>query len=427
MSKSSTERSEPTPPTPEPTLGPLSERTQRGLQSYIMTKQIEDEESVLNDIKQDLEGQSVGALEEILDWLRDRGLYPLSVPLLEEAWNAELPLDVLGRVAQDWVGTILYGIGDELGAREVVGHLQERAIELGATFCSDWCDVLIEWGMYSEATPLANFVLREHPGDLSGRFHLGICHKMSGDYTGALQHFEEILNHQIDPATQWNLGIAYVALRDWTKAREMWGSLGFKLPEGEGDYAALGELSPVRLKQFNGSSTRSEVVWGVRVGPARLLLTGIPYYHPDIECGDTLLIDGVKEGEAQFQGDSHPISPVLDRWALTKGVTFRLYGQQRSQGDLLALDKATQTLGESGWAIAHWSAMVPRQTSSGAPLLQLGVYLPPDREINTLHETLTGLLGPELMGRLYGVSWAERTGEAPEEHRRALAELGVKE
>jgi hypothetical protein len=433
----------------------------KGAQSEEVRAALVDD--ALDVLKRDLEGQPADHLELTLDWLREVGAYPLSLELLEEAWSAELSLELLGRVAQDWVGTALFGMRDERGAREVARHITPRAIELGASFCGDLCDLLLEWGLHEEATPLARFVADAQPGDLSARFHLGVCAKLSGDFELARESFKAVARqHPKDPATLWNLGVTAVALHDWAEARSAWGGLGFGLPEGEGDYASPGELSPVRLRvpertQAEGEAqseqsiseraqtsntqapqVNSEVLWGLRICPARVKLTSIPYHHPEFKCGDVLLIDGVKAGEVEHQGQRFPISPVISRWARGEGETIDLIGPALSAPHLLELERTIDELGGEGWVIAHWTRTAPRVLSSakGALLTQLTLYVPSKAE-DPEGRFSPAALREQLMerglyleasaqgspGELYHPRWAELTGEDPALHAKRRARL----
>lgn len=397
-------------------------------------------------LKRDLEGQAIEHLEQSLDWLREVGIYPLSLALLEEAWNAELPLDLLGRVAQDWVGTVLFGMSDEDGARVVARHLIPRALELGASFCSDLCDVLLEWGLYEEATPLAQFVVQAQPGDTSARFHLGVCAKLVGNWPLAQENFAEVHRlHPQDPATLWNQGIVAVAQKQWNQARQAWQALGFTLPKGEGDYASAGELSPIRLSCLgqNGDSisqraqtslslapkVRTEVLWGIRIGPARVQLTGIPYHHPTYRCGDIVLIDGVKAGDLEHQGQSFPISPVIGLFEKGEGETIDLIGPARSAQDENRLNQVVQELSAQGWTLALWTRRFPRFLETGV-LTQLSIYLPPQRSALQLREILIAQGVYQAVCEehshvlnLYHPRWAEWVGESIELHSQARANL----
>jgi|GEM_PF-1616145 len=449
ISKAEASTQSPTQSPPEPLAEPvtleqltfLSASARRALGALVssMGEGLVDEEGVEDAfelLKRDLEGQPVASLELCLDWLREVGLYQLSLELLEESWSAELPLDLLGRVAQDWLGTVLFGLNDEAGARVVAQHLTPRAIELGASFCGDLCDVLLEWGLHEEATPLASFVATSLPGDISARFHLGVCAKLSGDWTLARESFAEVRRlHPNDPATLWNVGLVAVAERRWADAREAWVALGFTLPEGEGDYASAGELSPVRLscRSSGGESisdraqtalssaprVSTEVLWGVRLCPARVQLTGIPYHHARYRCGDVLLIDGVKAGEVSHQGQSFPVSPVIGRFSESTGETFDLVGPPRAPRAEEALRRAVEELSAEGWTLALWTRNFPRHVAErGALLTQLSVYVTPTHSAEALCEALSvrGVYQAVQEGspselELYHPQWASRVGE----------------
>ena len=406
----------------------------------------EDLDLALGSVKSDLDGAPIGLLEETLDWLRDVGLYDISLPILEEAWASELPLDFLGRVAQDWVGSALYGLGDESGAIEIAHHLAPRAQELGPSLCSDLCDLWLEWGLVACAEELATFVHERQPGDLSALFHLMICAKLRGawdeasDWLAKLDEVRALGQSETDPAIEWNRGLLAVARERWGEARRAWERVGFTFPADDSDasqkessdYAHPGELSPIRLKNdlasveaSQGQLPRSEVVWGRRIGPARVELTALPYYHPVYRCGDIVLIDGVQEGKVDFNGQDYPISPALAVWARSPGETLRFYGAHTRLKQTMVLESLAQSLGEKGWAIAHWTRFVRRETPDGDQLLQLALYLPPDRDLNEFTQALEERQERGHLPQLFCPRYAELTGASVTEHQQALIELGV--
>ena len=439
--------SEETPPAPS--IEALSQRSQN-LLVELAQKQLKETEfegellaNTLTSLKSDLDGQPLALLEETLDWVRDAGLYALSVPLLEEAWSAELPLDFLGRVAQDWVGSVLFGLGDKKGAQEVAQHLETRAKELGPSFCGDLCDVWLEWGLFEEAEPLAQFVHTKQPGEIGALFHLLICAKMRLAWEEAEGYLAEIdkrrqLNtaNKPDPAIEWNRGIIAVARKDWSIARRAWQGVGFQFPEESGqeseDYATAGELSPVRLKisqqdieASQGRLPQSEVIWGRRIGPARVELTALPYYHPHYRCGDVLLIDGVQEGKVDYNGQSYPVSPALGKWTASPGETLRLYGIQTKLKEVINLDQFVQVMSEKGWTIVQWTRLIRLQTPQGEPMIQLAFYLPPNKDIHEIADALNVLIQEELSPKLYSLRYAELIGEEREEHQKVLKMMGL--
>lgn len=433
---------------PAPSIELLSTRSQNLLMGLLQNRSqealLDDEqvEEALESLKSDLDGQALALLEESLDWLRDVGLYEVSIPLLEESWSADLPLDFLGRVAQDWVGSVLFGLGDESGAREIATHLSKRAYELGASFCSDLCDMWLEWGFFAEAEPLALFVHEKQPGEVSALFHLVICAKMRLAWDEAQTWLKKLDAHRghessPDPSIEWNRALLAVAKHNWTQARQAWQAVGFQFPQdndhmADQDYATPGELSPIRIKidldtveASQGELPRSEVVWGRRIGPARVELSGIPYYHPTMCSGDILLVDGVKEGSVELNGESYPVSPALCIWQSSPGETFRLYGVQKSLKAGILLDQFVQTLGEDGWAIVNWTRMIRKETPSQEPLIQVALYLPPERDINVFHLKLNEFMAREDAPTLYSPRYASLTQEDVQQHEQAWLELGL--
>jgi tetratricopeptide (TPR) repeat protein len=410
-------------PPPQPTLQGLSRRSQDLLQAWNPNRSYQDEEinEAISSLKQDLEGATLGLLEETLDWIREAGFYELSLPLLEEAWNSDLPLDFHARVIHDWLGTVFFGLDDPKGVIEIVEHITPRIQELGVSFCSEVCDLLLEWGLVQSAMPLAQYATESQPGDATATFHWGICLKANQQWVEAQKCFEIILKQNEDPSTLWNLGICAVAQHQWDVAKRYWTKIGFDLPQEEGDYASPGELSPVRLEDPTGSFP-SEIIWGRRLGPARLILTALPYTHPKYRCGDIVIIDGVKAGEVEFRGQKHPIAPVLGTWKASEGESLHLFGIV-NQGSIhtarKALNEWIQNWGQQGWAIVDWSTLFPQSTTDGTPLIQVGLYIPPNISPNDLVQTA---LQTCPMISFYHPRWAELNGwDSDEQYQKWLS------
>ncbi|MCA9559368.1 MAG: hypothetical protein KC583_12485, partial [Myxococcales bacterium] len=161
------------------------------------------------------DGRPADDLEALLDALRERGAYPISLEVLEAAWNSDLPAARLGRVAEDWVGTVLLGLGDRAGAREVAAHLCAGATKHGVQFAGDLGHVLLGWDMPDLAAPLIEAAAKALPGDVALRYDLGVVQKLRGDFAASADSFRAVLRHRDEPAARWNLGIAAVAQHDW--------------------------------------------------------------------------------------------------------------------------------------------------------------------------------------------------------------------
>ena len=91
----------------------------------------------------------------------------------------------------------------------------------------------------------------------------------------------------------------------------------------------------------------------------------------------------------------------------------------------MVLDSLTQSLGEKGWAIAHWTRFVRRETPDGDQLLQLALYLPPDRDLSEFTQAIEERQERGHIPQLYCPRYAELTGASVAEHQQALIALGV--
>lgn len=361
----------------------------------------EDPAEVAEEITHWLDGRSADDLEAVLDALREVGAYPVSLPLLEQAWNAELPLDRLGRVAEDWLGTVLHGLADRDGALVVAHHLRARAIELGAAFAGDLGHLLIDLELFEAADPLVRFAAEHQPGDTALAYALGVVCKFAGDFAGCKAAFETVLaSRPTETAAWYNLGIACTALRDWAGARKAWAQVGFALPEGEGDFAAAGEACAVRLPvpppEHPDANTRRrvrhEVVAGVRLCPARVRLLALPAFaHGFANYGDVVLVDGNTVGESRGpDGEALPVLPALRPMAVYGGTRLLWRAPVEDAQSRRRLDAAARNLAQAGWPVADFTGLV-----TDADTLCLALHLPPDRAaeagIAAIHRHAAGL------------------------------------
>lgn len=300
------------------------------------------------------DGRPAADVQALLDSLRDAGAYPLSLIVLEEAWNADVPLDLAGRIAEDWVGTVLHGLGDRAGAGEVARHLVKGALDRGPAFAGDLGHLFLDWRLFDAADPLIRAAAEAHPGDTALRFNLGVVHKIAGEWAAAKACFEQVLQHHgDDKATRWNLGVVCTALEDWAGARGAWAALGFTLPPGDGDFGSPGEPTAVELG--------NEVVWGLRLCPARVELRTLPYGDA-ANFGDVLLIDGVSLRKTPYpDGTEGPILPVLAVLSAVGTRTHRITVDSRQ-----AVQNLVDRLNAAGHPAADWSARV------GLPTVAVG-------------------------------------------------------
>ncbi|MEE2786512.1 MAG: tetratricopeptide repeat protein [Myxococcota bacterium] len=262
-----------------------------------------------------LEGEHPDIMFEALDALRACQLYDVSTVLLEAAWHAELPPGSRGRVAEDWLGTVAKGLGDQKGLTVVAEYLVKTLGEYDAAFGSDLAHLLLSYELYTIAAPLVIEAAEAMPGDLSAQYHLGVIHKFGGDWAKAVDAFDAVIQARPDDkAALWNVGIAATALRQWPRAREVWTKIGFELPPGDGDFGDTeGEQLPVRLPCVPGSPMTYEAIWAVRLGPARARLKGIPRFARSFSFNDVVLIDGAPVAELNGpDGQRHSVFAALE-------------------------------------------------------------------------------------------------------------------
>lgn len=345
-------------------------------------------EPLAEDIAGWLDGKPVDALRTLLDELRDEGLYALSLRLLATAWSEHLSDAMAGEVAEDWIGTLLHGLGDREAAMDIARHVTPDALARGAAFSSDLGDLLLSWQLWEVAAPLVEFAAERNPGDASAQFNLGVVAKWQARFDVSAAAFRSVLATRADQAAQWNLGIALTALRDFRAARDVWTRLGLRIPDSDGDYAAPGERIPVRLPVSPDAPVRWEVVWADRLCPARARLTGIPRYGGPAGFADVVLIDGVAVGEVPGAdgAQSLPILPLLATYSQAGGRLFRLRGVEGLALSSAALAELVNALRNEGFAAIDWTGVGPSAAA-------VGVVLSDPNEAAALHAAIENARG----------------------------------
>lgn len=332
-------------------------------------------EALAGDLAAYLDGKTADTLRALLDTLREVGAYGLSLRILARAWAGTLSDEMAGEVAQDWIGTLLHGLGDRGAAADIARHITDEAMERGAAFAGDLGDLLLSWDLRDEAAPLVEFAARRNPGDLSAQYNLGIVLKFRRDWAGAAAAFKAVALHRDDKAVRWNLGIAATALCDFHAARAAWRAVGLTVPDSDGDYARPGERVPVRLAADPDAPVHAEVVWGDRLCPARVRITGIPRYTSGLGFEDVVIVDGVPVGQAQIHGQEVPIVEALDLFSSGGGQLYRL---RSPAGQGLAPEvilRVATALRKHGFAATDWRGVGSHAPAVGVVLAKGGDVL----------------------------------------------------
>jgi tetratricopeptide (TPR) repeat protein len=117
-----------------------------------------------------------------------------------------------------------------------------------------------------------------------------------------------------DEAGWWNLGIAATALSEWSEARNAWTKCGMNPPDGAGPPDFGWGRTPVRLDP----NADAEVVWAMRIDPARASIVSIPVPRSAYNFGDLVLTDGAAEGHGVSNGNEYPVFNVLSLLTASK-------------------------------------------------------------------------------------------------------------
>src|SRR5208337_4273353 len=151
-------------------------------------------------------------------------------------------------------------------------------------------------------------------------YNLGLHYKNTGRWDKSLFYNQCALKLEpADRAACWNLGIAATALKNWTEARRAWREYGIQLENGDGEVRMPMETACVRLNpKGNG-----EVVWGLRIDPARIVILSVPLPESGHRFHDIVLNDGASEGTRIDQrGKEVPVIDDLSIWEVSAYSTY---------------------------------------------------------------------------------------------------------
>jgi tetratricopeptide (TPR) repeat protein len=226
--------------------------------------------------------------------------------------------------------------------------------------------VLAEAGRYAEAVPHYLEAVRLAPSWAEPWFNLGIAYKHTGDFAGSLRASERALSIDREAAGEgaiWNLGIAATALGDWTKARRAWRDFGLTVPDGDGPIEMMREQTPIRLNP----KAEAEVVWSIRIDPARARLRSIPLPVSSHRYDDLVLHDGAPNGYRKFAGQDVPVFDELALLEPSRYETWRLEIVAPAEDDVDALGIRFAKLGIH---LEDWTGsvrMICEKCSTGVP------------------------------------------------------------
>lgn len=214
---------------------------------------------------------------------------------------------------------------------------------------------LKEEGRLEEAAAAYRRAIEADPTWSAPWFNLGLDTKYAGQWKESLAYNQKAV--ELDPKNEgawWNLGIAATALGQWREARRAWRNSQMEMEDSDeptNGCEGFGGAQPVRLNPHK----REEVVWGLRLDPARVRISNLPLPGSGFQFGDVVLIDGVGRGSRIFQGQEFLVHDVLARLEPSNFKVFRVRLPAATPPILHALALAAD---QEGGGAEHWDSSV---------------------------------------------------------------------
>ena len=195
---------------------------------------------------------------------------------------------------------------------------------------------LSDLGQEDEALLKYQEAIAKNPNKAESYYNIGLIYKYRGDWPRSLEH--NLRAHQLNPAddaTNWNLGIAATALRQWDLARRVWQQCGLPLAGASGPIEMNLGITPIRLNPNDGG----EVVWATRIDPVRARIDSVPYLESGFRYGDIVLHDGAPVGYREVDGRELPVFNVLELFTHSAFHTFVATLEINDEQDLIQLEQ----------------------------------------------------------------------------------------
>jgi hypothetical protein len=195
-------------------------------------------------------------------------------------------------------------------------------------------------------------------------YNIGLVCKYAGRWRESFEY--NLRATQLAPddrGAAWNLGIAATALGHWGAARRAWTLCGIADPGGSDPPQYPSGQAALRLDPAGAG----EVVWGVRLDPARARIQNVPLPSSAFRFADIVLNDGALQGERVVDGRKYPVFDVLCRLVPSPMRTFVL---ELASVDRAAVEALSAIAERTGGSAEHWGVstrIMCRECSYGAP------------------------------------------------------------
>jgi tetratricopeptide (TPR) repeat protein len=221
-----------------------------------------------------------------------------------------------------------------------------------------------EKGDVDAAIILYEEILSEKEDWSRPHYNLGLIYKYRCDWKKSYYHNKRAV--ALEPeneAAQWNLGIAATMLEDWKLVRSCWNFFGMNYDILHEDTAGDVGRAPVRINP----NTEGEVVWTVRICPARAIIHNIPYPESNHRYKDMVLNDGAPNGHRLWEDKEYSVFDEIEHLSKSDYQTFSIKCKLHDDNHFVILRAKCE---ESDIAIENWTTGVRilcRQCSEGKP------------------------------------------------------------
>jgi tetratricopeptide (TPR) repeat protein len=223
---------------------------------------------------------------------------------------------------------------------------------------------LTEEGNEKEAIEIYHQLIKDVPDWSIPYYNLGLIYKYRNDWQKSFDlNLKSTELNSKDEGSWWNLGIAATALKNWQIARTAWNQFGLNLEINDEEVRTGKFHTPIRLNPDGDA----EVVWAIRIDPARAIVNSIPLPQCKHRYGDLVLNDGAPVGTRMVDGQEFSVFNELEILQKSDYKTFSVFIYSESQKDL---DKLIELLNDYELPNENWTTtikMLCKQCSEGTP------------------------------------------------------------
>jgi tetratricopeptide (TPR) repeat protein len=223
---------------------------------------------------------------------------------------------------------------------------------------------LTEEGNEKEAIEIYNQLIKDVPNWSVPYYNLGLIYKYQNDWQKSFYlNLKSTELNSDDDSSWWNLGIAATALKNWRIVRTAWNQFGLNLEINDEEVNTGKWHTPIRLNP----DSDAEVVWAVRIDPARAIVKSIPLPQCKHRYGDLILNDGAPVGTRMVDGQEYSVFNELELLEKSNYKTFSVIVFTEEDKHR---DKLFELLDDYEFPHENWTSTIRilcKQCSEGTP------------------------------------------------------------